>query len=132
MVDIGVRISGLREAQAVFGKLAEGGAAWQRARIGVSSDSPYQYWIEEGRYRGGRPGRTRAVHHVERAVAAVLPSVPGRIAAALPQGGPAVSAEADKISNDMAGKAREFVTVRRGGLRGSLRANRGQSVRDFR
>lgn len=128
-ISVGVRITGIKEARALYAKMAQGAVSWQRSRVGVGSDLPYaDPWIERGFYFT-RPGRTRAVHYFERAMAAVLPTVGARILNALPGGGSAVSAEAQKISNELAEKAQQFVTVRSGRLRKSIRPNRGQSLR---
>jgi hypothetical protein len=126
---LGARITGLKEARALIGKIAQGAAAWQRTRIGAGSHVPYAHWIEKGFYFSGRPGQTRAVRYIERAMADILPTIGPRILAALPQGGPAVSAEADKISGELVARAQQYVTVRSGRLRDSISPNRGQSLR---
>lgn len=128
-LSVGVRITGLKEARALYARMAEGAVSWQRTRIGVGSNVPYAYWIERGHYFGGRPGTTRAIHYFERAMTDILPTIGPRIAAALPHGGAAVSAEADKISKELAERAQGYVTVRTGRLRDSIRPNRGQSLR---
>lgn len=128
-ISVGVRITGLTEARALLGRVGEGASTWQRTRVGAGSDVPYAYWIEEGRYFGGRPGRTTPIHYLARALADVLPTIGPRIVAALPKGGAAISAEATKISQDIVARAQGYVTVRSGRLRGSIRPNRGQGLR---
>lgn len=130
-VSVGVRITGLTEARALLGKVAEGASTWQRTRVGAGSDAPYAYWVEMGRFFGGRPGTTRAVHYMQRAFDEVLPTVGPRIAAALPNGGAAISAEAAKLSAEIAARGQQYVTVRSGRLRSSIRPNRGQGLRSF-
>lgn len=130
-IAIGFRANGLKEAQELVARVEDGCKTWQRSRVGAGTSIPYGHWIEKGFYFGGRPGSTRAVRFMERAAADILPLVGPRIAKALPGGGPAVSGEAQKLSDELAAKAQEYATVRGGGLRGSIRANRGQSLRSL-
>lgn len=129
-LSVGVRITGLKEARALYARMAEGAVSWQRTRIGVGSNLPYAYWASEGHYFGGRPGtHANATHYFARAMEDVLPTIGPRIAAALPHGGAAVSAEAQKISAEIAVRAQGYAQERSGRLRGSIRPNRGQSLR---
>jgi hypothetical protein len=130
-ISVGVRITGLKEARALFGRMAAGAAALGGARIGVVATEPYSFWIEEGRYAGGRPGQTRAVHYMQRALDEILPTVPSRLGNAMLLGPERARAEADAVGRDIATRAQQLVTVKSGRLRASIRPNRGQSLRSF-
>lgn len=130
-VSVGVKIIGAAEAKAALLKVAEGAAVWQRSRVGASSDVPYAYRIEMGRYFGGRKGSGRAYRYMQQALAEIEPMVGPAIGAALSNGGPAVSAAAAKLSQELARRAQGHAPSVSGRLRRSIRPNRGQGLRSM-
>jgi hypothetical protein len=60
MPRIDVTLSGHEKALSLLGLLRGASAEVGRTHISIGSGLPYTYWIEYGRYAGGRPGQRRA------------------------------------------------------------------------
>jgi hypothetical protein len=132
-VRVGVQVLGVPEAKALLGRVAAGAAMLAGSPIGVAAGAPYAHWIEEGFYYSGRPGRTRPIRYMARALEDTLPSVPGRFARAIVSGPGAARAEADRVGQDITARAQAYVTVKSGRLRSTIRPHRGgrQGLRTF-
>lgn len=133
-VKVGLQITGAAEGKALLAKVGEAGNVWASSRIGVSVGVPYAYWIERGRYFGGRSGAIRnpsgGYRYAEKAMADVLPSIRGMVAESLLEGGAGASKTAEAISARLAERMRAYQPAVSGRLRGSTQPFRGGGIRD--
>lgn len=128
MAEIGIRISGLAEARARLENIAHTIGAWAASQVGVAATEPYSYWIEYGRYYGGRPGRTTAYHYLQKAQRDLVPMMRGAILESLAGGGPGASAAAQALSERGTALAQGYAPEVSGRLRGGIRPLRGGKV----
>ena len=118
---IGVRISGLEQAQRDLGFIQHQIGVWSRSQIGAIATEPYAHWIEKGFYFHGRPGHTTPIRYMEQALDIVVPMIRGSIAESLVSGAPDASRTAVALSDRLVTLAQGIVTVKSGRLRASIR-----------
>jgi len=109
-----ITITGVKEAQATLGRLAEGAEAAGRTTIRVGATAPYAGYVE----RGTR--RMRARPFLAPALATAERSLKGRLVAALPKGAQAAAAAMLGVGSEVKVTAQRLAPVRTGNLRSSI------------
>lgn len=122
---IGVRVSGVKEAQAYCGFIVHQIGVWSASQIGAVAQEPYSHWINEGFYYSGRPGRTRAVRFMQRAKAQIIPLIRAGVAESLAAGGPNATIVAKRLSDRLVSLAQGYATHKSGRLARGIRPLRG-------
>lgn len=116
-----ITVTGLEQATSFLKLLGDAAKEVGRTHFRISSDLPYPFWIEEGYYASGRPGRRRAggAHMVRRGIEALEQRAPDVVARTLEDG-------PQQTRNALAGLAGYATTVVKGAtpvVSGNLRAS---------
>ena len=119
---VSVQITGLERVQKTLHLYQEGAAAAARSTFVISSPLSYAFWIEEGYYASGRPGRVRSggAHMFRRGLEYARQHAPAAVAKALPKGGAAVQDALTGVARQTTEIVRAVTPVRSGNLRASI------------
>lgn len=118
---VSVKVTGLEKAADLLRLLGQAAQAVGRERAVITSDLPYAYWIEEGHYASGRPGRRKAgpARMFEAGVATLERLAPDAVARNAERGPDAVR----RGLSGVYGEATKQVRAKTPAVSGSLRAS---------
>jgi hypothetical protein len=124
---VSVKITGLERAADLLRLLGDAAQAVGRERAVITSTLPYAYWIEEGHYAGGRPGRRRAgpARMFEAGVATLERLAPDAVARNAERGPDAVRRGLSGVYGEATKQVRARTPVVTGGLRDSIHTTTG-------
>lgn len=127
MPRIDVTVTGMEKALSVLELLKGGAQEVGRTHITIQTGLPYGFWIEEGYYAGGRPGRRRAggAHMLQAGLDEMARIAPEAIARNLEKGPGVVRNALAGVAARGTDIARQATPVVSGNLRASLFSSTG-------
>jgi hypothetical protein len=119
---IEVKVSGHEEVIRVMASLRAASRFVGRMRYAIQNPAPYTYFIEEGHYRNGRPGRRAAgpAHMMRQGHRRILQLLPGAVTKSLELGEAAIRHAVAGVMGEGTRTTKAHTPVVSGRLRGGF------------